>query len=198
MNTEIDSEQLNLDEKILEFENKLTNIGSSVDSLMSVTQSLTFSSSLMSISSDKLFKKPANLPQSITMQSFKFLTRENSITDPKKEEINISNSNCFFGKTTKKMEKEETDPFLWYKTPDLNSFEELEKSNYQPGLTDAVQNCQTISDFFNFLINDLMLILIDKSTNQKISLYNSKSKKIKYFDPSSNSNFFLFKLEKMS
>ena len=44
MNTEIDSEQLNLDEKILEFENKLTNIGSSVDSLMSVTQSLTVSS----------------------------------------------------------------------------------------------------------------------------------------------------------
>ena len=88
MNTEYDSEKLNLDEKILEFENKFTYIGSSVDSLMSVTQSLTFSSSLMSISSDKLFKKPANLPQSITMQSFKFLTRENSITDPKKEETN--------------------------------------------------------------------------------------------------------------
>ena len=90
MNTENDSEQLNLDEKILEFENKSTNIGSSVDSLMSVLQSLTFSSSIMSISRNKLFKKPANLPQSITMQSFKFLTRENSVSDPKKEETNIS------------------------------------------------------------------------------------------------------------
>ena len=26
---------------------------------------------------------------------------------------------------TKKIEKEETDPILWYKTPDFNSFEEV-------------------------------------------------------------------------
>ena len=62
-------------------------------------------------------------------------------------------------------------PYTWEKEPNLDSFIPLEKFDQKPSLTSSVMDCNTLLEFFNFLINNQMVNLIVESTNNKIELY---------------------------
>jgi hypothetical protein len=82
------------------------------------------------------------------------------------------------------MIKNGIEPFSWTKEPTLDSFKQLEKYNLVPQLTKNVENCETISDFFNFFINDQMIENIVSSTNKKILKHALKIKiKNQYLSP---------------
>ena len=65
-------------------------------------------------------------------------------------------------------------PFTWENEPNLDSFIPLEKFDQKPSLTSSVMDCNTLLEFFNFLINNQMVNLIVESTNNKIELYASE------------------------
>jgi hypothetical protein len=44
-------------------------------------------------------------------------------------------------------------PYTWENEPNLDSFIPLEKFDQKPSLTSSVMDCNTLLEFFDFLIN---------------------------------------------
>jgi hypothetical protein len=76
------------------------------------------------------------------------------------------------------MEKKGIEPFTWDMEPKIEDFTPIEKFKECPSLTNEVDHCKSISDFFNFFLNEQMISKIVIATNQRLPLYEEKHQKI--------------------
>jgi hypothetical protein len=115
---------------------------------------------------------------SLAHKSFK--QKNSSINTKKKIEQNkpkelIKDTSKWYGKETKSMIEKNISPYCWDKDPQLESFIPLRKYDLEPKFASVVNDCENLSDFFNFLINDQMIEIIVSSTNTKLATF-SKDK----------------------
>ena len=119
-------------------------------------------------------KRTSFKKNSLAHKSFK--QKNSTINTRKKIEQNKpKDTSKWYGKETKSMIEKNISPYCWDKEPQLESFIPLRKYDQEPKFASVVKDCENLSDFFNFLINDQMIEIIVSSTNKKLAIY-SKDK----------------------